>query len=144
MPRITTLRFAALILPLLLAGCASTRAIEPQLAAATTDFTNAQRIEIRLDNFSFTPKDLRLAADRPVALVVVNSTSGGHNFTAPEFFAAARIRPQDAEIVASGQIEVRGGQSVTLYLVPTAGSYDLTCTHMGHTVLGMRGSIEVS
>ncbi|MCB2067101.1 MAG: cupredoxin domain-containing protein [Erythrobacter sp.] len=127
----------------LLAGCASTHVIQPQLSPASVEYSRAQRVEVTLDNFSFAPADLHLQAGRPIALVVTNAASGGHNFTAPEFFAAAQIMPGHADLVASGQLSLSGGQSVTVNLIPAAGTYRLTCTHLGHAVLGMTGTITV-
>ncbi|MXO59202.1 copper-binding protein [Altererythrobacter salegens] len=128
----------------LLAGCASTHSIEPQLATSSTDFGRAERIEISLSNFAFAPSDIQLSAGKAYELVLTDTASGGHDFTAPEFFAAAKIKASDASKVASGQVELSGGQSVTIDLVPTAGNYKLTCTHLGHVALGMSGTIKVS
>ena len=48
---------------------------------------------------------LHLRAGRPYRLEVHNAASGGHDFTAPEFFAAARIAPADAAKVAGGLVQ---------------------------------------
>ena len=138
------IRIITLPLALLLAGCVSAQPIEPQIAAASTDFSNAQRVEVSLDSFEFAPRDLQLTAGQPIELVLTNVSGGGHNFAASEFFAAARIRSEDAELVRGGLLELRGGASVSVFLVPAAGSYDIDCTHLGHTALGMTGTIIVS
>ncbi len=106
-------------------------------------FADAQRVEVVLDNFSFEPRTITLAADRPVVLVLVNNASGGHNFSAPGFFAAAQIAQSDAAAITDGEVEVEQGGRVELRLIPAAGGYDLDCTHLGHSVLGMSGSIVV-
>jgi len=137
-------RFALIPLTLLLAGCVSSQPIEPQLAAASTDFSNAQRVEVSLDNFDFAPRDLQLVAGEPIELVLTNVSGGGHNLAASEFFAAAQIRPEDAELVREGLLELGGGESVSVFLIPSAGSYDTVCTHLGHGALGMTGSITVT
>ena len=46
---------------------------------------------IQLYSFGYTPNVIRLAAGRPVTLTFVNTASGGHNFSAPSFFANTRI-----------------------------------------------------
>jgi uncharacterized cupredoxin-like copper-binding protein len=138
------LRRAATTFPfLLLAACASTHPIQPQIAPASLDFANAEQVEVTLKNFDFVPSEVRLQAGRPYELVITNAADGGHDFTAPEFFAAAQIMESDAPLVESGQVDLEGGQSVTVHLVPAEGSYDLVCTHFGHPALGMRGSITV-
>src|SRR4051812_25845827 len=68
---------AFLLLPLAFLACSA--AAQP--AAGT--------VEINLSNFDFTPSTIRLRAGEPVVLHLVNSAHGGHNFAAPEFFAAA-------------------------------------------------------
>lgn len=50
----------------------------------------------------------------------------------------------DADIVRNGLVEVRGGQSVSVFLVPVAGNYDVDCTHLDHAALGMVGTLTVS
>lgn len=99
-----------------------------------------QRIEVRLSSFDFTPSTIRLAAGRPIVLHLVNSSDGGHNFAAPEFFAAAQgvSGPVDR-----GRVEVAGGQSVDVRLTPARGTYRLRCTHTFHTTFGMTGEIVV-
>ena len=57
----------------------------PALAAAQSPRT----VEVRLSSFDFTPNEIRLRAGEPVTLHLVNNGRGGHNFSAPQFFAAA-------------------------------------------------------
>jgi plastocyanin len=75
-----------------------------------------------------------------VILHLVNSSGGGHNFSAPQFFAAA------ADVsgpVRRGAIEVPGHQSVDIRLTPARGTYRLKCTHTLHSAFGMNGEIVV-
>ncbi|KHK90460.1 hypothetical protein LK12_16970 [Novosphingobium malaysiense] len=105
---------------------------------------DAQVVEVELSNFDFTPSTIRLDADKAYALHIVNTASGGHDFTAPEFFAASRVAPEDVASVRDGQVELGGGQTATIHLVPSAGTFSLICTHTGHALLGMKGTIVVS
>ena len=130
-------------LPLALSACATTYDIEPRIAPASTDFASAQRVEVRLDSFSFDPRTLHLPANRPVVLALTNVSNGGHNFAAPGFFQAAQVAASDAPVVADGAVEVASRSTVEIRLIPAAGGYDLDCTHTGHVVLGMSGSIVV-
>jgi plastocyanin len=97
-------------------------------------------IEVRLSNFDFSPSAITLAAGRPVVLHLVNEGGGGHNFSAPQFFAAAR---GVSGPVRRGTVEVRGHQSVDIRLTPARGTYRLKCTHTLHSAFGMNGRIVV-
>jgi uncharacterized cupredoxin-like copper-binding protein len=111
--------------------------------AAAQDWGHAQRVEVRLANFSFTPKVIHLKAGQPIVLHLVNTASGGHDFTAPRFFAAATMRPQDRGLVEEGSVEFRGHQTRDVAVVPKAGRYPLKCGHSFHKTFGMSGEIVV-
>jgi len=119
-----------LLLPLLFAAT----------AAAQPDWSRAERVEVRLSSFDYDPEVIRLRAGQPVVLRLVNSGGGGHNFSAPQFFAAAR---EVGGAVEGGAVEVPGRRTLEVRLVPAAGRYRLRCTHTFHTTLGMRGTIVV-
>ena len=97
-------------------------------------------VEVSLSNFDFTPSTIRLRAGEPVVLHLVNNSRGGHNFAAPQFFAAAS---GVSGPVSGGKVELRGHQSVDVRLTPARGHYHLRCTHTMHTAFGMSGEIEV-
>lgn len=102
-------------------------------------------VPVELANFSFTPETLRLHAGETIDLRLTDTAGGGHDFAAPEFFAAARIDPADAAKVRQGKVEVHGGETVDVRLtVPAAGHYELHCSHPLHAAFGMRGGIDVS
>lgn len=110
-------------------------------AAQAPDWSHARRVEVSLSNFSFAPKTIHLRAGQPVVLHLVNTASGGHDFTAPAFFAAARIRAPQG--VKGGSVELRAHQIADVALVPKAGRYPLKCGHMFHKTFGMTGEIVV-
>jgi uncharacterized cupredoxin-like copper-binding protein len=97
-------------------------------------------VEVQLSNFSFTPRAIALTAGRPVILHLVNTGGGGHNFSAPQFFAAAT---GVSGPVHDGTVDVPGHQSVDIRLTPSRGTYRLRCTHTMHTAFGMSGTITV-
>ncbi len=99
-----------------------------------------QQVEVRLSSFDFTPSTIHLTAGRSITLHLVNSGDGGHNFAAPEFFAAARGVSGPVE---RGRVEVAGHQSADITLTPARGTYRLRCTHALHTAFGMSGEIVV-
>lgn len=136
-------RLVAASLALGLVSCATTYDITPRIAAETTDFASAERVEVRLDSFSFEPRTLHLRAGQPIVLALTNVSNGGHNFAAPAFFQAAQVAQSTAPLVANGAIEVGSRDTVEVRLIPAVGQYDLDCTHTGHTLLGMTGAIVV-
>jgi len=95
---------------------------------------------VDLANFSFSPKPIRLAAGQPVTLTFVNRSGSGHDFTARAFFAGARIL---AGAAPGGKIELHGGETKSITLVPGAGTYEVHCSHFLHTSFGMTDQILV-
>ena len=110
------------------------------LPAASGAQDQPRTIEITLSNFDFTPNHIQLRAGEPVVLHLVNSAHGGHNFAAPEFFAAAS---GVSGPVTDGKVELHGAQSVDIHVTPAHGHYRLRCTHTMHTAFGMSGEIDV-
>lgn len=100
-------------------------------------------VEIRLTSFDFTPKTIHLRAGQPVTLRLVNPGNGGHDFSAPQFFAAATVAGGQHVSIDRGSIEVHGHQTVSVQLTPARGSYRLRCTHRLHSAFGMHGQIVV-
>lgn len=113
-------------------------------APAVGDPDYAETVEVRLSNFAFSPAEIRLQAGRAYTLRLVDTASGGHDFAAPAFFAAAHIAPEDASRIVKGRIALRGGETALVRLVPAAGTYRLRCTHFGHAAFGMTGRIVVA
>jgi plastocyanin len=98
----------------------------------------AQTIDVR--SFSFSPVPIRLTRGQPVTLTFVNSSSSGHDFTAKEFFAASRIT---AGAAPYGKIDLKGHETKSITLVPTAGTYNAHCSHFMHASMGMHDQIIV-
>jgi plastocyanin len=111
------------------------------LLAPATALSAQGTVEVQLSNFKFAPRTINLHAGQRVTLHLVNTAHGGHNFAAPEFFAAAS---GVSGPVSHGSVDVRGGQSVDVTLTPAHGTYRLRCTHTMHTAFGMTGSIVVN
>jgi plastocyanin len=98
---------------------------------------------VEMTNFKFAPSQIELTANTPVTLQLRNDASGGHSFTAPAFFAAARVDPASVKYIQAGRVEVPSHQTVTISLVPAAGQYPLKCSHTLHSAFGMNGTIIV-
>jgi len=132
-PTLTLFGAAALILSPI-APVAPSHAAEP----------SPQRIDITLTNFSFTPSEIRLKAGEPVRLRFSNNASGGHDFTAKEFFAAATMDSAVRKRLGKkGRLSLKGGASADIMLTPAPGTYKLRCTHFLHSSFGMTGTILV-
>ena len=111
------------------------------LAAATPATASPYAIQrVDLANFRFMPRQVELVANRPVTLVLLERVHGGHDFTAPEFFASARII---AGAAPGGKIAMPGRATRSVTLVPRAGTYRLHCSHFLHSSFGMTGTIVV-
>ena len=115
----------------------------PLLALTLTGARAEQPIDVALSNFKFAPSTIRLEHGQPYILHL--TSSGGHSFAAKTFFAAAAMRPSERAKVASGKIELEGGESVEVrFVAPAAGTYKITCTHFLHASFGMTGRFVVS
>ena len=121
---------AAAALSLAIFGSHPTSA-QPAGAAART---------IALFSHGYNPNPIVLAAGRPVTLTFVNRSGDAHDFTARKFFASARFV---SGTTPDGEIELKGGQSRSVTLVPAAGIYSVHCGHFMHKQFGMRGKIVV-
>lgn len=101
-------------------------------------------IAITLTDYAFAPGTLDLKAGTAYQLHLVNNGSKSHNFSAPDFFAAAQIAPADMAKVKNGTIEIGNGQSADVTVTPgRAGTYEVVCTHFMHKMMGMHGEITV-
>jgi plastocyanin len=97
---------------------------------------------IRLSNFAFEPEEIRLRTGVPVRLLLVNESDGGHNFSAPGFFAASKFPNGNAP--PGGVVDVPANGRMEITLVPlTPGTYRVECTHFLHALFGMTGRIIV-
>jgi uncharacterized cupredoxin-like copper-binding protein len=104
---------------------------------------NGETITVRLSSFAFDPEQMRLKAGVPLRLRLVNESDGGHNFSAPTFFAASSFLP-GSSIPSIGAVDVGPHQTVEFAVVPGApAAYPLECTHFLHSLFGMHGTIEV-
>ena len=95
---------------------------------------------VALYSYGYAPQVISLAAGRPVTLQFVNRSHSGHDFTARQFFGSSRILAGRAD---GGRIELRGGQSASVTLIPAAGRYSVYCSHTFHKMFGMQGKIVV-
>jgi len=121
--------------------------ISVPLFALTSSAAPAQApavVEVHLSNFKFAPSQIAFQQGRPYVLRLVNDGGGGHDFTAPAFFAGAAVAAQDRRWIADGEVEVPGHQVREIHLTaPRPGTYKLKCSHSLHKAFGMSGTIYV-
>lgn len=112
-------------------------------SAATAQSPQPAAVTVTMENFKFEPGAIQLKAGAPTILHLVNNASGGHSFSAPQFFAAAKIAPASQPLVHQGTVDVPKHSAVDIALTPAAGQYPLKCTHTLHAAFGMKGTIAV-
>jgi uncharacterized cupredoxin-like copper-binding protein len=109
---------------------------------AVSQTASPETIVVHLSNFTITPEKLHLRSGRVVLLHIVNDSSGGHDLSAPELFAASTF-PGGAP-PTDGRVEVGSKQSRDVVFMPRVpGTYKVECTHFLHSLFGMNGSILV-
>src|SRR6478672_8947885 len=109
--------------------------------AASPAAAQPQAITISVFSFGFTPKPIHLRAGQPVTLTFVNQSSHGHDFTAPEFFAASAV---SAGAAPGGKIPLAGNQTKSITLTPRTGTYPAHCSHFLHSSMDMTDQIVVN
>lgn len=117
------------------------------LAALPSSAQNAapeKTVSIDLSSFKFTPDTVTLEHGQRYVLHLANTSDGGHNFVAREFFEAATVDPADQARIVKGGVDLDSGQTADIHLVaPPAGTYKLHCSHFMHSAFGMKGKIVV-
>ena len=112
--------------------------------AAPSNAQGPTVIDVHLSNFRFTPSTILLDHGRPYVLRLINDAKGGHDLTAPAFFAAANVAAGDRASVQEGEVEVPPHETRTIHLTaPGTGSYPVKCSHAFHKAFGMKGKIVV-
>jgi uncharacterized cupredoxin-like copper-binding protein len=108
------------------------------------DWSKPTPITITMTSYAYAPSPMSFQHGVVYRLHIVNASGKSHNFSAPEFFAAAQVAPGDKDKLDDGAVDVDGGQSVDVELVPqTPGTYDVQCTHFMHAMLGMTAKAVV-
>ena len=101
-------------------------------------------ITITLSNYTFTPGTIALKSGTAYHLHFTNSGSKDHDFSAPEFFAASEIAPEDQAKLQKGLVALESGQSIDITVTPgRSGTFAFECTHFMHKMMGMHGTITV-
>ncbi|HEY8417799.1 MAG TPA: cupredoxin domain-containing protein [Limnochordales bacterium] len=128
---------ALLVLVLLLTACGGGRGSQstsqaPQSTSSSTATTSSTVREIRvtLSDFKFEPAEITVKRGERVRLVLQNTGTVAHDWTARELnLASPRVQP---------------GQTATYeFTVDRAGTFTTVCVEAGHEALGMTGRLIV-
>ena len=115
----------------------------PAAAQPAPEWRTAPEADVLLRPFAYEPRLIRLRAGEPVKLRFVNQSRATLGFSAPGFFAAARIRPRDRDRVRGGNLRLAPGERITVALVPAPGRYRARSGNLAHRALGMSAVIVV-
>src|SRR5262249_54870332 len=100
------------------------------------------RIDVAMVDYRFSPDRLSLEHGVHYRLHLENRGRESHEFTAPTFFAAAKLETPEAPNRERGGVVVEPGGSKVLFVAPgVAGAYDLRCGDQDWD--GMVGGITV-
>ncbi len=133
--RLALLLFAALLI-------AAPPAARGQ-GAREPEWRTAIEADVLLHPFRYEPREIRLAAGRPVLLHFVNNGRANLSFRAPRFFAAALIRRSDRHAVRNGGFRLAPGERFSIALVPAPGHYGAHSGYFLHRLRGMTARIIV-
>lgn len=113
--------------------------------SSTAGQSETVTVDVVLADFSFTPSVLRFQHGGHYLLRLSNQGSGGHNFTAPDFFAAVEIDSNDLKDIHKGKVEVPKGSTVDIgFTAVKPGSYRIKCSHFLHSGFGMKGTAVIN
>jgi uncharacterized cupredoxin-like copper-binding protein len=90
------------------------------------------RVDVAMVDYRFSPDHLSLEHGVHYRLHLENHGKELHEFTAPTFFAAAKLDNPDALNREHTEVVVQPGQSKDVFFTPGApGTYDLRCGDHG-------------
>lgn len=95
-----------------------------------------QAVRIAAQDFRFSPATIRLHADAPARLTIVNEGREPHEFASP-LLTDARVRLLEAP----ENFRLLPGHSITIVLQARPGTYPFRCRVRGHP--GMEGTVIV-
>ena len=113
------------------------------VAARAADWSQAQTVTVVTVEYAFKPASFSFHKGVVYRLHIDNQGKEAHEFTAPEFFKAIRIRNPKIINADLTEIVIQPGQQKDLYFIAQQpGSYKLTCSD--HDWAGMTGNITIT
>jgi uncharacterized cupredoxin-like copper-binding protein len=111
-------------------------------AAPPLDWSRAEAVEVRMVEYAFIPRELRLRHAVPYRLRLINAGKEGHDFTAGDFFGAVEVRNRDALDRRGASIYLRPGEAADIYFIAQdAGLFAPRCAD--HDWAGMTATIVI-
>lgn len=107
------------------------------MAAAASCGQDDQAVRIAAQDFRFSPATIRLHADAPARLTIVNEGREPHEYAGP-LLADPRVRL----LSAPESFRLLPGHSITIVLQARPGTYLFRCRVRGHP--GMEGMVIVA
>jgi hypothetical protein len=115
---------------------------------ARADWSKTTDVVIEMVNYEYRPNEIRLKANHPYRITLVNYSRHNHYFTAPEFFRSAATRKAMVERVAEVKAPyftafevMAGGGAIDVYLIPLEkGRFRARCDmkeHLGYQIEGV-------
>lgn len=112
--------------------------------AAANDWSRASPISVEMSSYRFSPSTLTLQHGQAYRIRFHNGARKAHNFVAKDFFVSAIIAPADVDRIKNGAVDLRGGETADVQLIPNArGTFKVHCSHFMHSPMGMKGTIVV-
>jgi plastocyanin len=117
------------------------------LAAAVSahgEVKDATVVNVQLSEFHYVPAEIELLQNRRYVLHITNRGGLAHDLEAKAFFQTVRFAPETEGRIHDGRIEVpRRGAVDVAFATSRPGVFEMHCTHLLHSLLGMRGRIVV-
>jgi uncharacterized cupredoxin-like copper-binding protein len=111
--------------------------------AHAVDWSKAQTVSVVTVEYAFKPANLTFRKGVAYRLHIDNQGKETHEFTAPDFFKAIRIRDPKVVNADLTEIVVQPGEQKDLFIVAKQpGSYTLKCSD--HDWAGMVGGIAIT
>jgi uncharacterized cupredoxin-like copper-binding protein len=118
-------------------------AVLAPVAAGAADWSQAQSVTVVTVEYAFKPNSFTFHKGVVYRLHLDNQGKQEHEFTAPEFFKAIRIRNPKIVNADLTEIVIQPGEQKDLYFIPLQpGSYKLICSD--HDWAGMTGEITIA
>ena len=77
------------------------------MVAGSAALAQPATISVQMSNFAFAPSTIAMDHGQSYVLHLANGSTGGHDFTASDFFAAANVAAADRHFISDGVVEVR-------------------------------------
>lgn len=113
------------------------------------DWSEAEVVEIRLNDHDFEPSDLVLVRNKPYVFRLRNVGRVSHDMVGGSFFSgiAIKMAQNDAGRVVTPvlrSVYVKRGQEMEIWFLPIrAGRYNFFCDIDDHRMQGMEGEITI-